>query len=120
MPKKLLAVDDDPGTLQFYRDCFEDEDFIVKTAPDATAAIMLCGEFNPDILLLDWDMPGGGGRRVFEKVCGLLGKDIPVLFVTGAPDKVDVDAVSGKISILKKPANVATLLSHAQFLIKQS
>ena len=90
----------------------------METAGDATSAIIMCGDFAPDMLLLDWDMPGGGGKRVFEKVCELLGKKIPVLFVTGSPLRVNVDVFSGRISVLRKPAGIEALLSQADYLLK--
>ena len=118
MSKKILVADDDPGTREFYKIAFEQAGYTVKTADDATSAIIACGEFNPDMLLLDWDMPGGGGKRVFEKVCQLLGKNIPVLFVTGAPHHINVDVFSSTIMILKKPASTETLLAKAETLLK--
>lgn len=118
MQKKMLAVDDDSGTREFYTSVFEDAGFIVRTAADATAAIITCEDFNPDILLLDWDMPGGGGRMVFEKICTLVGKKIPVLFVTGTPGKVAVDILASRVSVLKKPANIDTLLAHVSCLFE--
>lgn len=118
MVKKILAVDDDPGTREFYKLAFEEAGFTVETAGDATAAIMVCGDFAPDMLLLDWDMPGGGGKRVLEKICELLGKTIPVLFVTGSPSRVNVDLRSGRISVLKKPVGIEALLSQTDYLLK--
>ena len=118
MGKKILAVDDDNGTRDFYKSAFEENGFTVRTAEDATAAIILCEDFNPDIILLDWEMPGGGGKRVFEKICALLDKKIPVLFVTGMPGKVDVDVLSSKIAVLKKPVSVGLLLSHTARLLE--
>ncbi len=118
MAKKILAVDDDPGAREFYKLVFEEAGFTVETAGDATAAIILCQDFAPDMLLLDWDMPGGGGKRVFEKICELLGKQIPVLFVTGSPSRVNVDLRSGRISVLRKPAGIEALLSQTDYLLK--
>ena len=117
MATKILTVDDDPGTREFYRFVLEDAGYTVKTAADATAAIDMCEEFNPDLLLLDWDMPGGSGKVVYEQILRLLDRSVPVLFVTGSPEKVNVDLLSGRISILPKPANIDTLLSHVERLL---
>lgn len=117
MVKKILAVDDARGTQNFYRAVLEDAGFSVETAADVTAAIMLCEEFKPDLLVLDWEMPGGGGKMVFDKVCGLLGGRISVLFVTGAPGRVSVDTLISKEAVLKKPASVEALLSHIESLL---
>lgn len=118
MAKKILVVDDDAGTLEFYKIVFEKAGFNVKGAADATAAIMLCVDFNPDIMLLDWEIPGGGGKMVFEKICGLLEKDLPVLFVTGCPEKVDVDIAAGTTVVLKKPVAMEKLILQVNTLLK--
>lgn len=115
--KKILAVEDDPGTREFYRALLEEAGYVVKTAPDATAGIICCGEFLPDMLLLDWDMPGGGGGRVFEKICTLVGCRLPVLFITGFPGKVEINRLRAKIGVLKKPANIKTILSEVERLL---
>lgn len=117
MVTKILTVDDDQGAREFYRFVLEDAGYTVQTAADATAAIALCEEFNPDLLLLDWDMPGGSGKVVYERILRLLGRTVPVLFVTGSPENVSVDLLSGRISVLQKPANIDTLLSHVEHLL---
>ncbi len=114
---KILAVEDDPGTRGFYRVLLEEAGYIVRIAPDATAGIICCCEFLPDILILDWDMPGGGGGRVFEKICTLLGYRLPVLFITGFPEKIGISRLRAKIGILKKPANIKTILSEVERLL---
>ena len=67
MIKKILAVDDDPGTREFYKLAFEEAGFTVETAGDATAAIIICGDFAPDMLLSEEDT-----------------RKIPVLVLTGS------------------------------------
>jgi len=118
MSIKILAVDDDKGTLEFYRMVFEDAGFTIQTAEDALSAILTCVDLSPDILLLDWDMPGGGGKRAYTQICEQVGKALPVLFITGTTEKMDIPAVPDKVIILKKPANIATLLSHIGLIIK--
>ncbi|MBI4803126.1 MAG: response regulator transcription factor [Elusimicrobia bacterium] len=118
MATKILIVDDDSGTLEFYRFVLEGAGFTVEAASDATTAMAACEAFNPDMLLLDWDMPGGGGKAVLNKIWTLLGKKIPALFITGMPEKVDVDLLAGRISVLTKPVNIDTLLSHVDSLLK--
>lgn len=117
MAYKILAVDDDPGTTEFYRCALEDSGYEVKAVGDATAAIIVCGEFMPDALILDWEMPGGGGAMVFEKLCELQGRKLPVLFITGAPQKVSVNLVNAEVLVLKKPPRVAEILSSLETLL---
>jgi diguanylate cyclase (GGDEF)-like protein len=62
-PLRLLIADDDPGSrlllsaLVGREAAFE----LVGEAEDATQAIELAARRRPDVVLLDFDMPGGGG-----------------------------------------------------------
>lgn len=118
--KKILVADDDPGTQFFYRLCFEGAGFEVEVVGDTTAAVVKCLEFEPDIVLLDANMPGGGGKQAAEQLEGMLAKGIPVLFVTGLPDTVDVFACRHNIRVLKKPASTALLLRTVDLLIEKA
>ena len=114
--RKILAADDDVGALEFYRELFQDAGYEFKGVHDVTGAVMLCQDFKPDLLVLDWDMPSGGGSMIFEKVRDLTGKDIPVLFVTGMPQKVDKAGLP-KVTVLQKPASVRQLLDAVARLL---
>lgn len=116
--KRILVMDDDLGTREFYRAAFEEAGFAVKAVPDPAVAILHCETFNPDLLLLDWDVPCGGGKRVFEEICVISGKKLPVLFVTGFPGKVEVDILATRVTVLKKPVGVEKLLAHAAYLLE--
>ena len=117
LKQRILAVDDDPGTREFYAALLEDGGFEYRVVGDATAAIMASEEFRPDLLLLDWDMPGGGGAMVFEKLCTLLGRRVPVLFITGVPEKVDAGKLKSNVKVLRKPADVDTILRTVKLLL---
>lgn len=115
---RILAVDDDEKMRELYTAALGGEGLEVRTAADATGAIMVCEDFKPDLLLLDWDMPGGGGRWVFEKIRELLGNPIPVLFVTGQPGAISVDLNTPRVRVLTKPVPVAELISFTRDLLK--
>lgn len=120
-PVKILAVDDDVAILDFYTSLLTKAGYKVETAVEATAAIMLFKEAPADLLLLDVALPSGGGKQVFDVVSGLIEEGIPVVFVTGLPEKIE-PWVSGmaNVRVLKKPVNTAELLSViAGFLAKK-
>jgi diguanylate cyclase (GGDEF)-like protein len=62
-PLRLLIADDDPGSRLFLSALLGREDAfeLVGEAEDATQAIELAARRRPDVVLLDFDMPGGGG-----------------------------------------------------------
>ena len=64
-PIRLLIADDDEGTRLMltaiaHRDTGLD---LVGAAADASEAIQLATHRRPDVVLLDFDMPGGGGVK---------------------------------------------------------
>jgi two-component system cell cycle response regulator len=62
-PVRLLIADDDPGTRLFLSALVSREADLelVGEAEDANQAIELAARRRPDVVLLDFDMPGGGG-----------------------------------------------------------
>ena len=120
-PVKILAVDDDAAILAFYSSLLSKAGYKVETAAEATAAIMLFREAPADLLILDVSMPSGGGKQVFDVVSGLIQEGVPIVFVTGLPEKI-FPWVSGmaKVRVLRKPVDSEELLSViAGFLPKK-
>jgi len=116
---KILAADDDQGMLEFYKALFSEAGFEVATAPDGAAAMERCLSFKPDLLVLDVDMPGGGGERTFVLARKILQLGVPVIFVTGLPERVQNFALfEEKVCILQKPVAAAALLAEVRRLLK--
>lgn len=115
--KKILAVDDDKTMTELYAAIFSDSGYEVVTAIDSNAGIARLSEFKPDLLILDAEMPGGGGERIFRLVRAAPGKPVPVIFVTGKPERViDFALRQTKVRIFSKPvSNDALLAAAAEF-----
>ncbi|HBA62186.1 MAG TPA: hypothetical protein DCZ92_15505 [Elusimicrobia bacterium] len=105
-PFKILAVDDEANILEFYTSLLTKAGYKVETAAEATAAIMLFKEAPADLLVLDVSMPSGGGKQVLDVVSGIIQEGVPIVFVTGLPEKIE-PWVAGmpKVRVLKKPVN---------------
>ncbi len=63
MALRLIIADDDALARALIEAIVErdDELELVGSAEDAERAIELAGEHQPDVAVLDWVMPGGGG-----------------------------------------------------------
>jgi DNA-binding response OmpR family regulator len=57
----VLVVDDDPGFRGFLRAALETSGFQVEEAADGPTAVARALELRPDVVLLDWRMPGQSG-----------------------------------------------------------
>lgn len=110
--RRILAVDDDVAMTEYYRALFLEAGYEVWTAPEATAAVMLFREWKPHLVVLDAEMPAGGGEKVFEITREIRQSGVPVIFVTGLPERVDRYLLShGKVRVFKKPVSSEALLS---------
>ena len=104
---KLLVVDDQPINIQVLYQTFS-ADYDVCMATNGKQALKVCAEQNPDLILLDIEMPGMNG---FE-VCQLLKADpvtqnVPIIFVTGHVDEAsETQGLDiGAVDFISKPIN---------------
>lgn len=115
---KILAVDDDLFILELYKTILTEAGYEVETAEDAMSSVTKFQEFKPDLLILDVEMPAGGGEKVFDRLRNLFMVTIPIIFSTGVPESVERYAGRDNVTILKKPVNKETLLNEIKRLLK--
>lgn len=112
MPK-ILVVEDNPAILDFCKEFFEDGGFEVKTAENAPDAIARHNEFKSEVILLDLNIPGGGGILVFETLRAR--KDmVPIIFSTGKPETISDLAGMQNVSVLRKPTDPEVLMAEVK------
>ncbi|MGO3702046.1 MAG: response regulator transcription factor [Candidatus Saccharimonadales bacterium] len=80
---KIAIIEDDAAIHQMYRMKFESEGFDVQLASDGKAGIELVKTFQPDIVLLDLQMPEVNGTEALREIRhNDWGKDVPVIILT--------------------------------------
>jgi len=84
--KKILLVDDEKGIVDMLKSYFEMRSFQVYTAYDGKTAIKQAAN-NPDIVLLDINMPDIDGLAVCEKIRDYI--SCPILFLTARSETAD-------------------------------
>lgn len=118
MPPTLLVVDDDPAMRTLLGATLTAEGFDVRATGDTEAVPELVREMRPDVVLLDWVMPGsGGGPAVCRRICAATGAP-PVVIHTGLADPRDATVArhAGAAAFLRKgiePAHLAAELRRA-------
>ena len=104
--KHILVVDDNPVLLRSVK-AMLDNIYTVSVAISGEQALKMIAKKQPDLILLDYEMPGYDGKNTLERIRGELGMtDIPVIFLTGMAEKesvVDVLALKPAGYILKPP-----------------
>lgn len=80
---KIAIIEDDAVINQMYRMKFEADGFEVQVANNGKTGIELVETFQPDIILLDLQMPEMTGEEALKHIRSQeWGKDIPVIILT--------------------------------------
>lgn len=80
---KIAIIEDDPVINQMYRMKFEASGFDVQLASDGLLGIELVKSYQPDLILLDMQMPHKNGAEALTEMRKHdWGKDIPVIVLT--------------------------------------
>lgn len=86
MNQKLLIVDDEKGVVDMLKSYFEMQSYQVYTAYDGKTALNQAAH-NPDLVLLDINMPDMDGLTVCEKIRNHI--SCPILFLTARIEIAD-------------------------------
>jgi len=120
MRKKILVVEDNEDvalclTVRFAGAGFEVRS--VTTAPEAIRAIDL---FEPELVMLDLLIPGGGGFSVLKALkASPHTSGIPILVMTGLEDRDYKERIRalGVNALLEKPCEPEVLLAKTRELL---
>ena len=118
---KILLVDDDLTILNSTADMLRAFSFEVLTASDGRKGFEIATTQSPDVIVLDWMMPGYSGMQFiadFRKQ----GYQTPVLFLTAKNDRPDeVEALrAGADDYIAKPFDAQILRERLRAMIRRS
>ena len=108
MRNKILIVDDEPGVVALLKDYFEINNYLVLTARGGEEAIKQAGR-EPDIILLDINMPKMDGLEVCRRIREHI--SCPIIFLTARALEMDkiTGFVSGGDDYVTKPFSIEEL-----------
>ena len=109
---KILIIDDDKTVVTAVSGALRAAGFQVIAAFDGAQGFMFANREVPDLILLDLNMPAGGGLGVWQRLRGstrTLG--IPVVFVSAtAQPGFEKEALSqGAVGFVAKPVDLKAL-----------
>lgn len=123
MKSNVLVVDDEKAILKMIRFVLEQAGLKVKTAANAHEALLCIHDRRPDIILMDWMMPGVSGIELTRRLRkDSKTEDIPIIMLTARvteDDKVSgLDA--GADDYLVKPFSPRELLARIKAVLRRS
>lgn len=88
MTIRILLVDDHPAYLERARELLEQHGGVevVGIALSGEEALVLAGDLRPDLVLLDFQMPGLNGIETTRRLRAIL-PELPVVIVTAHDDE---------------------------------
>jgi class 3 adenylate cyclase len=121
MAGKVLIVDDEPFNLDLLEQELGDQEYIIERAGDGAQALEKIPLFLPDVILLDYMMPGMNGLEVLERLRqDERHKGIPVILLTAKAAQEDkirgLDA--GADDYVIKPFDAFELLARVRAMMR--
>ena len=88
--EKILIVEDDPALNEMLRFALARYEYQCLQAHDAPQADSIITSTMPDLVLLDWMLPGVSGVQYAEKLrTHPLTRDIPIIMLTAKSEEED-------------------------------
>ena len=112
-PKRILIVEDDPDLALLLTDTLGLEGYACRLAGDSVQAMTAAQQFRPELVVLDYMLPGGGAPVVHKAFrADPAGAKAPIILLTSVPEEqvhrtMDMD---GGTYYLAKPFRRAELL----------
>ena len=121
--KRILVVEDEAPIRDMLRFALERAEFRVSLAADVPEARLRIAESRPDLILLDWMMPGVSGIEYTRELkSGSMTKDIPIIMVTARAEEEDtVRGLNvGCDDYVSKPFSFPELTARIQAVLRRT
>lgn len=108
----ILIIDDNPMNLKLEKLLLEVENYVVRTAKDASEALEVLQSFKPLLILMDLQLPGIDGAELTRQLKRTPQyRGIPVIIITSYSQKGDEERAraAGCVDYLHKPIDTQAL-----------
>lgn len=121
--KHVLVVEDEAPIRDMVRFALERAEFVVAEAEEVQAARLAIAERRPDLILLDWMMPGASGVEFARELRNDPNmRDLPIIMLTARSEREDtIRALNlGCDDYIAKPFSTAELIARINAVMRRS
>lgn len=115
--RHILIVDDDPDIAALLRQLMFGEGHTTSIAQNGEMAESLARARNPDLVILDLNLPGISGIEVCRRLRGFLSTPILMLTASGSDESQLVGFSAGADDYVSKPFNTQVLIARIRALL---
>ncbi len=119
MQRKILIVDDDKKTVDLIRLYLEKEHYQVLVAYDGQEALTITREKNPNLIILDWMLPGIDGPTVCRMIRSEV--SIPIIMLTARSTEAEklLGLDLGSDDYVTKPFSPRELVARVRVVLRR-
>lgn len=123
MKERILVIEDEAAIREMLGYALMKEGYIFEEAPDAEAARLVIERRKPDLILMDWMLPGQSGVEFARRLrTNIETREIPIIMLTAKGEETDkVRALDlGSDDYITKPFSTKELLARIRAVIRRT
>ncbi|MEG4988558.1 response regulator transcription factor [Microcoleus sp. BR0-C5] len=121
MSDRILLVEDDPKLAKFIESELSLEGYHVTVAPNGLDGLTIARDTQPDLLILDWMLPGISGLDICLRLRST-GIQVPIIMLTAkdeVPDRV-TGLNAGADDYVTKPFSMEELIARVKARLRRT
>ena len=121
--KKILLIEDEKRLAKIIKNFLEKNNFEVADLYDGEDAIITAETFNPNLILLDWMLPGLSGLEICRQIRSNKSiNKVPIIFLTAKGEEEDKlrGLDTGADDYITKPFSQIELIARIKALLRRS
>lgn len=121
--KKILLIEDEKRLAKIIKNFLEKNNFEVANLYDGEDAIITAETFNPNLILLDWMLPGLSGLEICRQIRSNKSiNKVPIIFLTAKGEEEDKlrGLDTGADDYITKPFSQIELIARIKALLRRS
>lgn len=120
MNERILVIEDDEAIVKILKRGLAYEGYQVDAAYDGESGLVTARTLSPDLIILDWMLPGMDGLEVCQRLRA--GGNIPILILTAKDTVQDriLGLDAGADDYMVKPFDLDELLARVRALLRRT